>query len=490
MSDAFHALAVDIGASNGRAVYYTLGADGRLTTKDIARFPNGMQTVGEMLRWDFDGLKSAIVGALGKCAAEGLSPRSVGVNTWGVDYVFIGEDGAPIDRPVAYRDRRNPPAMERFFKEMMPKEELYGITGIQIMPFNTVYQLAAEVFAGGERLAKARKMLLMPDAFAHALCGAAVAEYTIASTTQMLDARARSWAPAVLERLGVSTGLLPEIVAPGSKVGTYRTEDGALETDVVVPAGHDTAAAVAAVPAEGKAPWAYVSSGTWSLVGVESTSPVLSPEALAAGVTNEGGVCGTYRLLTNVMGLWLLQESMRVAARTGESLDIGAVCAQAAAAAEGGPLVDPDHASFLAPDDMIAAIGAFCTATKQKPPEGIGALARCIFESLALKTRTVIERIAALTNEDPAVIHIVGGGARNSLLCQLTADATGRPVVAGPAEGTATGNFLMQAMAAGRIGSLAELRGIVRANSELTRYEPTGAAVWQKRYERFREILT
>jgi rhamnulokinase len=488
MPEPFRALAVDVGASNGRAVLGTLAEDGALTTEEVRRFPNQMTNVGGTLRWDFERLAGELRGAVDDCVARGRPPRSVGVNTWGVDYALFDGKGALVDKPFAYRDHRTDGVMERFTREVMPAEEIYSITGIQFMPINTLYQLAAEVASGAGRLDKAKHILMTPDALAFTLTGRAVAERTIASTSQMLDARTGRWSDAILEKLGLTRGLLPDVIEPGTKVGSYAPASGGAPVDVVAPGGHDTACAVAAIPVEGDAPWAYVSSGTWSLVGVETRAPLLTEEARGAGLTNEGGVEGTVRLLSNVMGLWLIQECMRLWDERGEGVEIEAVC-RAAAGAPSGALVDPDHNSFLSPDDMLAAIEKYAAGTSQKPPEGVGGFARCVFESLALKTRVVIERIARLTGADPKVIHIVGGGSRNELLCQMTADATARPVVAGPAEGTATGNLLMQAKTAGRIASLAELRGIVRKNAELGRYEPSGDARWGKMYERFRELV-
>lgn len=484
----FSALAVDIGASNGRAVFGELSSDGRLTMREVRRFPNGMVNVEGSLRWDFERLAGEVVQALEACAREGLKPVSVGVDTWGVDYALVGHNGKLVDMPFAYRDKRCPPAMERFFKEVLPPERIYEITGIQFLPFNTLYQLAADIFAGGERLRRARWVLMMPDAFAWKLSGGAAAEYTIASTSQMLDARSRDWSPVLLEKLGLRRELLPPITPSGTKVGTKRLSDG-LQVDVVVPAGHDTACAVAAVPASGEGDWAYVSSGTWSLVGVETRKPFLTQQAREAGLTNEGGVEGTYRLLSNVMGLWLIQECMRMWGNKGINIDIRRVCAEAASAPPDGPLVDPDCEAFLAPDNMLEAISGFCTKTSQKPPEDVGQVARCVFESLALKTRVVLDRISQLTGVRPSVLHMVGGGSRNELLCQMTADATGLPVVAGPAEATAIGNLLIQAMGAGAISNLAELRKVVRESESLRRYEPSGQERWKKRWERFQEVL-
>jgi rhamnulokinase len=485
----FEVLAIDIGASNGRAVLGSLSKDGILTTEVIRRFRNGADTVDGVLRWDFEFLASEIREGIADAFAAGHRPVSVGVDTWGVDYVLIDSRGRMIDRPFAYRDHRTDGIMSRFFAEVMPGERLFGITGIQFREIDTVYQLYADVLAHPERLSKASKLMMMPDAFAWSLTGKVNAEYTIASTSQMLDARTRGWSDDVIEALGVKRSLFPDIVEPGTKAGRYKDPASKKSLDVIHAAGHDTAAAVAAIPAEGDVPWAYVSSGSWALIGVETNAPVLSPVARESGVTNEGGVEGTYRFLSNVNGLWLLQECMRVWERAGAPQDIVQVCENAARAPVHGPLVDPDNDLFKMPPDMTEAIAQYCVRTGQAPPEGVGPTARCIFESLALKTRVVLERIAALTGDAPEVIHIVGGGSRNESLCQMTADASVKPVVAGPAEGTAAGNILMQAMAAKRVESLAELRQIVRDSSELRRHEPSGSDYWQSRYDRFRELL-
>jgi len=485
----FQVLAIDIGASNGRAVLGSLTKDGVLTTEVIRRFKNGADDVEEQLRWDFDFLASEIREGIADTFALGHHPVSVGVDTWGVDYLLIDSRGRKIDRPFAYRDHRTDGIMERFFNEVMPGEKLFGITGIQFREIDTLYQLYSDLTADPERLARASKMMMMPDAFAWSLTKMVNAEYTIASTSQMLDARARAWSDDVIEALGVKRSLFPDIVEPGTKAGSYKDRKSGKSLDVILAAGHDTAAAVAAIPAEGDKPWAYVSSGSWALIGVETREPVLTPAAREAAITNEGGVDGTYRLLSNVNGMWLLQECMRVWEREGESHDIVRICEDAGRAPVHGPLVDPDHDLFKMPPNMVDAIIAYCDRTGQPPPEGPGPIARCIFESLALKTRVVLERITEVTGTDPEVIHIVGGGSRNESLCQMTADAAGKPVIAGPPEGTATGNILMQAMARKRVGSLTELRDIVRRSSELRRHEPSGSDYWQSRYERFRELL-
>jgi len=493
----FLALAVDIGASNGRAVLGRLSPHGKLTLREVHRFANSCVERECVFRWDFDGLSKEVVKSIEKCWKLGFRPASVGVDTWGVDYVLMAEDGSLVDEPIAYRDRRTEGVMERFFREVMSPEEIYAITGIQFMPINTVYQLAADIFSGSDRLRQAHKILLMPDAFAFRLAAsmpacrqAGFSEYTIASTTQMLDARRRSWSEEIVSRLGLRRELLPEIVSPGTKVGTYKSPGKpAREIEVVLPAAHDTAAAVAAVPAKPDTSWAYVSCGTWILVGVELKTPLLTDEARQAGITNEGGLEGTYRLLTNINGLWLIQECMRMWERRGKALSIQQVCEAAESAPPDGSLIDPDRPSFLSPEDMTEAIRLLCQKTGQRAPEGVGQTARCIFESLALKTRVVLEKIAGLVGEEPQVIHLVGGGSKNAHFCRMTASATNRVLVAGPAEATAVGNLLTQAMAAGRLGSLAQGREVVRESFTLVQYEPSDANYWRKRYERFQEVL-
>ena len=485
---AFQAIAVDIGASNGKAVLGELSREGILSIRDIRRFRNGMHESDGSLRWDFDRLLDEIKGAIDDSFAGGDSPASIGIDTWGVDYALVARDGSLVDKPFAYRDHRTDGLVERFSKEVMPAEELFRITGNHLVQINTVFQLYAETLSGGERLARADKLLMMPDAFAWALSGRAVAEYTITSTSQLMDARARTWSDELAGRLGLRREILPEIVDPGTRLGTYRTP-ARRRLNVIVPAGHDTAAAVAAVPASGEEPWAFVSSGTWSLIGIEVDEPVLTEDARKAGLTNEGSLDGRVRFLANVSGLWLIQECMRIWDEAGEPTDIVKVCEDAGRAPVHGPLVDPDHGSFLAPSNMPQAIAEYCRSTDQTPPEGAGVTARCIFESLALKARLVLERIAGLTGIDPKVIHMVGGGSRNDTLCRMTADAAARPVVAGPAEATAAGNLLVQAMAARRIGSLADIRLCSRKSFDLKRYEPSGDEYWLRRYERFRELV-
>lgn len=343
---------------------------------------------------------------------------------------------------------------------------------------------------GDPTLDIARTLLMIPDLFTFWLTGVKACEFSNATTTQFYDPRRGAWATSLLERMDLPTAILPPVIQPGTIVGPLLpavAEEVGLQATVIAPACHDTGSAVAAVPAAGD-DFAYISSGTWSLMGVEAPAPVITPESLAFNLTNEGGVCGTFRLLKNIMGLWLVQECRRTWAAQGRTYSYADLTAMAAASPAFGPLVEPDCHDFLAPGDMPARVRAFCTRTGQTPPETEGAIVRCALESLALKYRWVLEKLEVLTGRTLRAIHVVGGGSQNGLLCQLTADATGRPVLAGPVEATAMGNALMQALARGRIGSLAEGREVVRRSCEVTTYAPRPAAAWDDAYARFLEI--
>lgn len=486
-----HFLAFDLGAESGRAVLGKLHG-GRLSVHEVRRFPNTPLPLNGHIHWNVHALLAEMKAAMREAAgAMGARPASLGVDTWGVDFGLLDRDGGLLGLPFCYRDHRNAGAMEDYLK-LVPREALYEATGIQFMPFNTLFQVYAMVRDRSPLLDAAADLLFMPDLFNYLLTGRKAAEHTIASTSQMLDPRTRAWIPGLFQAMGLSKRLLQPIVDPGTVLGNLTeavaAQTGYRDVSVVATAGHDTAAAVAAVPAEGR-DWAYISSGTWSLVGVEETAPVLSPQSLAANFTNEGGVGGTVRFLKNVTGLWLVQGCRKAwggeAAPTYEEL--------ARAAAEAPPfaaLVDPDHPGFLNPPDMPEAVAAYCRATGQKPPASRAALVRSLFESLALKYRHVIDQLRLVRGRPVERIHVIGGGSRNALLCRFTAEATGLPVVAGPAEATAVGNILVQAMAMGRVASPAGIRAIIRDSFELRTYEPGGTREgWEEAYARFRAIL-
>jgi len=490
MTDPANFLAFDLGAESGRAVLGRL--DGRrLSVHEVRRFPNTPVSLSGHIHWNvyalFDEMKAAMrEGA----AAIGAKPACVGVDTWGVDFGLLARDGSLLGLPFCYRDHRNIGAMEEYFK-LVPRPALYEATGIQFMPFNTLFQVYAMVRERSPQLDAAADLLFMPDLFNYLLTGKKAAEFTIATTSQILDPRTRAWIPGLFQAMGLSKKILQDIIDPGTVLGPLSdevaVETGLCGVPVVATAGHDTAAAVAAVPAEGRN-WAYISSGTWSLVGVEETAPVISPKSLESNFTNEGGIGGTIRFLKNVSGLWLVQGCRKAWAKDGP-LSYEDLVGAAAGAPAFAALIDPDSPEFLNPPDMPEAVTAFCRRTGQTPPGSRAAMVRSLLESLALKYRYVIDQLRLVLGHPIEKIHVIGGGSRNDLLCRFTADATGLPVIAGPAEATAVGNILVQAMAMGRVASPAEIRAIIRESFELRTYEPADTAAWDTAYARFRGIL-
>ena len=469
--------AVDLGASSGRVMVARVGRS-RLELEEVHRFGNQPVRLPDGLHWDVLRLYREVLHGLRAAAgrAEGIS--SVGVDGWGVDYGLLDASGALLGNPYHYRDARTDGVAGKVHAAI-PFEKLYELTGLQFLPFNTVYQLAAA--AGTPQLEAARTLLLLPDLFGYWLSGQLGAERTNASTTGLLDVRAGAWSPRVLRAAGIREGLLPPLRPPGEVVGPLRAEVAAetgLPPSVVLTAvgTHDTASAVVGVPADGDR-FAYVSCGTWSLVGVELDRPVLTAASREANFTNEGGVDGRVRYLRNVGGLWLLQESLRVWERAGLPSDLPALLAAAGEQPAGGPLVDPDDEAFLRPADMPAAIREACRRGGQPQPAGQAGLVRCVLDSLAAAYARAVGDAVRLSGRPVEVVHLVGGGARNGLLCQLTADACGLPVLAGPVESTALGNVLVQARAHGSIGGdLQALRALLRATQQIRRFEPAAAA--------------
>ncbi|MEM9703544.1 MAG: rhamnulokinase family protein, partial [Planctomycetota bacterium] len=449
--------------------------------------PDGRLT----LRWDLPALWREIVAGLAKAGTRYSGEVvSVGVDTWGVDCVLLSESGESLGWPYNYRDPRTADGFDEAFAAV-PRDEIFAGTGIQFLTINTLYQLRATRRDHPELLGSAVRMQLMADWFHRCLCGSDAVEFTNATTTQLVDPTTRDWNRDLIAKLDLPERLFGPIVQPGETLGalfpSLAKQTGLPErVKIVAPATHDTGSAVAAVPTErtGTADWAYISSGTWSLVGVETQQPILGEEALAANVTNEGGVDGTNRLLKNVMGLWLVQGVRRSFARGGDELDYAELTQRAGEADGFVSLIDPDDARFLAPTDMAAEIVAFCRETDQPAPETIAAMVRCCLESLALRYAAVLDQLASLTGETQQTLHIVGGGSRNELLNQLTADACGLPVFAGPVEATALGNVLIQARTAGVIDSLSDLRAVVRRSEEVQRFDPHPDARWIEAKER------
>jgi rhamnulokinase len=469
--------AVDLGASSGRVIVAEVGPNS-LALQEVLRFPNDPVALPDGLHWDIERLYQEMLTGLRQAARLSDRLGSVGIDSWGVDYALLDETGGLLGNPYHYRDSRTQSAAPRVHG-IVPPEELYRRTGIQHLPFNTIYQLAAH-----SRLAhfgSARNLVMIPDLLGYWLTGVVTAELTNASTTALLDASTRSWAVDLLERLGLPASILSEPRRPGEPVGPLRDEARTATglgsaTQLTLVGSHDTASAIVGVPAEGDR-FAYICCGTWSLVGVELDTPVLNEASRAANFTNEIGVDGRVRYLRNVMGLWLLQESMRTWQRAGDGSDLAGLIEAAAEVPAGGPIIDPDSPAFLAPGDMPSRIGDAIADTGLPVPSSRPELVRCILDSLAASHARALRDVIRLSGRAVDVVHLVGGGARNALLCQLTADACERPVIAGPAEATAIGNVLVQARAAGIVhGDLASIRGLVRSTQELRRFEPRTVA--------------
>jgi rhamnulokinase len=491
-------LALDLGAESGRGL---LGRfDGtRMTLDELHRFPNGPVKMLDTIHWDAPRLFDEMKTALRKAVAAGADLNAVGIDTWGVDFALVGRGDTLLGNPVHYRDARTQGMMEVALARV-PRERIYEITGLQFLPFNTVYQLLAMRRANSPLLDVAETLLMMPDLFAWLFTGVRAGERTDASTTQLLDPRTGLWSDELCAALDLPRAILPDLIEPGSEVGPIRgsvAEEVGLSRPLmlIAPGTHDTASAVAAVPARSSAApgappdWAYLSSGTWSLLGVEVPRPVITAETLRDNFTNEGGVAGTTRLLKNIMGLWLVQECRRVWARGGRDWSYDELVAAAAAAPAFASLVDPDDTSFLFPGDMPARIAAFCKQTGQAAPADEGGFVRCALESLALKYRWAIGRLEATLGTTIKTLHVVGGGSRNALLCQFTADACGIPVHAGPVEATAAGNVLLQMTARGALASLADARAVVAASFPVVVYEPRDTDAWDAAAGRFSGLL-
>ena len=471
-----HCLAIDLGAGSGRVMRGSFDGE-RIAVEELHRFDNpGTEVLGS-LYWDplrlfrdmCDGIR----------AAASSKPVSLGVDTWGVDFALLDRDGKLAGNPFHYRDSCTQGMLAQAF-EIVPREEIFEHTGLQFMEINSLFQLYAR--KGSALLEAASALLMMPDLFHFWFTGEQACELTDATTSQCYDPRRRSWAYPLLEALGLPTAIFGPVIEPGTVLGGMRPSIagacGVSGMDVIVPGTHDTASAVAAVPAEGPS-WAYLSSGTWSLLGVETAQPHVTPSVLSKNLTNEGGVCRTNRLLKNICGMWLLEECRREWARRGISAEYDKLLSEAAASRPFRAVIDVDDPLFAPPGDMPGRIARNCRATSQPVPESPGEYARVIFESLALKYRSVMADITEVTGAAPAALHVVGGGSRNRLLSQFAADACGVPVIAGPVEATAVGNVLMQSIAAGRIGDLAQGRQIVRRSFDLARHEPDPAAAGQ-----------
>ena len=480
-------LAIDLGASSGRGIVG--GFDGeRLTLRENHRFSNDPVIVNGRMYWDILRIFHEIKQSITKTVLDGDNVRSIGIDTWGVDYALIDPSGRMLANPTHYRDLRTQGIVDEVSKKLS-MDELYGRAGIQCLNFNTVFQLAAELRDDPSMIERAARMLNIPDLLNYFLTGNMANEYTILSTGALLDAQTRDYAFDVIDRLGIPRRLFGEIVQPGHRVGKLLPqvleETGKTDAEVLTVASHDTASAVIAVPTE-EEDFIYISSGTWSLMGTELKQPLINDASRRMNLTNEGGVMGTIRFLKNIMGLWLIQESRRQWRREGNEYSFAQMEAWARECKPLRSLINPDDASFATPGNMPERVRDYCRRTGQPVPESVGEVVRCIYESLALKYRMTAESIQALMGRSAKVIHVVGGGTKDRFLSQMTADACGIPVAAGPEEATAIGNLMMQAIAAGEVANLREARQIVSASFELKRYEPcTDRAAWDEAYQRF-----
>ena len=484
-------LAFDLGATSGRSILGTL-RDGKLHMKELTRFPNQIMELGGHFYWNIFSLYEHLREGMIACAKEGTPITSIGIDTWGVDFAFLGSDGQLLGLPYAYRDTHTEGAPEQYFAKVMPRDEVYALTGIQVMNFNSLYQLYAMKRDGSSVLNAAVQALFMPDALSYMLTGKRVTEYTIASTSQLLNPRTKKIEAQLLEKMGVKPDLFGNIVMPGYIIGTLTdalaAETGLGKLPVVAVAGHDTASAVAAVPAKNEK-FAYLSSGTWSLMGIEVKDPIITEETSTLNITNEGGVEGTTRLLKNITGMWILEQCIKEWRKEAIEYTYPEIVKMARDAAPFQSFIDPDDESFANPPSMIKAIKEFCQKTGQKVPRNHMELIRCIFESLALKYKNVLDKFRSLAPFPIERLHIIGGGAKNRLLNQFTANSTGVTVVAGPSEGTAIGNIMLQARAAGCVNSLQEMRDMISDAIEIETFTPEDTDAWNAAYDRIKSLI-
>ncbi len=483
-------LAVDLGAESGRIIAGHFDGQ-RVKLEVMHRFPNGPVNVMGSLYWDILRLWGDIKTGLAKAAAVyGERIIGIGLDTWGVDFGLLDADGALLANPYHYRDKRTNGIMDIAFQKVS-RRELFERTGTQFMQFNSIFQLTAMTESNASVLSAAETFLNIPDLLNYWLTGRKVSEFSIATTSQCYDPNSGDWAYDILEKLGIPTRIFGEIVPPGTVLGPLlpeiAVETGCPSVPVIAPATHDTGSAVAAVPMDPMNA-IYLSSGTWSLMGVEVKEPVINAAMLEYNLTNEGGVEGTFRLLKNIMGLWLIQECRREWSRQGDDYDYGTMVDMASSAPAFGPMVWPGDDTFLAPGDMSPRIQAFCERTGQSIPSDKGSILRCALESLALEYRWVAERLDEITGKHLETIHIIGGGSQNELLDQFAADATGRTVVTGPVEATALGNVLVQALALGHIDSITEGREVVKKSFDLKTFQPKDSSAWDDHYHRYLEI--
>ncbi len=484
-------LAFDFGAESARAVVGQL-QDKVLHLTEVHRFPTQMIEMNGHFYWNIFRFYEEMVKGVLMCVQKNLIPESIGIDTWGVDFGLLAEDDTFVRIPYAYRDPQVVEGMNDFHARVMPPEKIFGLTGISMQPFNSLYHMHAMNKNNDRALSDGRTVLFMPDMLNFLLCGKKKTEFTFATTSQLYNPHTSDWDEGLLASVGLNRSMLCDIIPPGVVIGELHDwickQTGLEYASVVSVCSHDTGSAIVAVPVQNEQ-WAYISSGTWSLMGVEVKEPVVTEQSFKYNFSNEGGAEGTFRLLKNIMGLWLLQRCQSAWKREGTDYSYPELIELASGAQPFQILIDPDHPGFFNPEDMPGAIDEYCEEKGMPKPLSHGAYVRCILESLALKYRMVLEQIIEITGKDPDVIHIIGGGVRNKMLCQFTANATGKKVITGPAEGTAVGNLLMQAKAGGCLRSLKEIREVVVNTFDVAHYSPDGQRGWDKAYERFKMLF-
>ena len=484
--------AVDLGATSGRTILGTLNGT-QLEQEELTRFPNNLIETGGHFYWDIYALYSEMIRGLKEVARRGITLTSIGIDTWGVDFVFIGEDNAILRNPMAYRDPHTFGKMEEYFEKVIDKKEVYSIAGIQFMNFNSLFQLYAMQQAGNSAYQHCKKILFLPDALSWMLTGEAVCEYTIASTSEMLDPRTGDLSEKLVKSVGLTREHFGRMVQPGTQIGVLTKEvqqiTGLGAVPVIAVAGHDTGSAVAAVPAENEQ-FAYLSSGTWSLMGIETKQAIINERSYDLNFTNEGGVEGTTRFLKNICGMWLYERCRKEWPEEVRQLSHPELQGSAMQVEAFRSIINPDDDLFANPPSMIEAIQGYCRQTGQPVPEQPSEICRCIFDSLALRYRQVFQWLKEFADFDLNVLHIIGGGSLNKYLNQFTADSLGVEVLAGPQECTAIGNIMMQAKAAGLVDDIWQMRRLIAASVEMVRYEPSAdTALWDEGYKKYIEII-
>lgn len=490
MSNTSYFFAVDLGATSGRTIIGNI-SEGKVALEEVTRFPNNLIQTGGQFYWDIYALYHEIIRGLKEVARRGLTITSIGIDTWGVDFVLIGHDGQILRNPRAYRDPHTFSAMDDYLRNVKTKRQLYDITGIQLMNFNSIFQLYAMGRAQNAALDNAAKILFVPDALSWMLTGNEVCEYTIASTAELLDPRTGQLDEELLATVGLARHHFGRMVQPGTLIGTLTAEvqemTGLGAVPVYAVAGHDTGSAVAAVPAADEN-FAYLSSGTWSLMGIETRKAIINDRSYELNFTNEGGIEGTTRFLKNICGMWLLERCRK---EWGDTVpqDYPTLFAAAMKVEGFRSIINPDDQLFANPANMEQAIKLYCQETGQHVPEGYAEIIRCIFDSLALRYRQVFLWLREFAGHDIKTLHIIGGGSKNEHLCQFTANATGVRVLAGPQEGTALGNIMVQAKAVGEVKDIWEMRRIIANSLELIEYAPHDSTLWEEKYQQFLGIV-